>query len=933
MNQIKLLRSLYIILFCLIINTAHSAVITVDTDEFSNATNNNCSLTEALLSAGFDFSFDQCISGNGDDVINFEASLFNNILNTMLVNVTDTLPVFQDSIDIQVPAGKTLSLLGNQMNPIFSIDLEANSTFSLNNTSLNLGTSTTAGGAMQFSGEVATINLNNVSFLNNHSNSDGGAIGFARDANNVSNVTLNITNCLFSNNSSDANGGAIYAPEHIILEITNSDFNSNNAVATGGAVFTSWDADINNSLFDGGIATTGGAIFSNNKTLTIVDSVFQNNQGLTSGGAIYKAALFSETQDSLIFKRNTVLNNFSDGTAGIHLFYINLYAYNNLIANNTSASKTGGLNLFLNSANDGDHEVHLFGNTFYHNISNGSNSTAVADLNVYFSANNSSYIGNAIISTSQTSPIGHCKFVRTSQLNSKHNLSDTFNGCLVGSNNQILSNAMVVLQPTSNEFHPFEVIPQPGSPLIDAWLGSDCVDHNGVDIDFDLIADRRLFGVIYDGDADGMRDCDIGSTEVYEGAMISVIVTGSGSGLVSSDPSGITCNPDCNLAFPIDSEVTLTASADAGSQFIGFSGGSCGGISACTFTVSNNVTIQAEFQPETTHELSIIKTGDGGGFIASTVSGISCGGNCSSNFAENSEIILVASAGSNSGFIGWSGNCVANGLECIVTLTSDTVIEAQFDSLSHRLETWIIGQGSGVITSNPSGINCPPDCSEDFADDSLVTLNFTADAGTTFIGWGLDCSGTGDCLLTMSQARDAFADTDILHNLLVTVDGPGSVSSQPSGISCPSTCDQDFSDGEFIELIATPSMNANFIGWSGDCSGMGSCQFNINQDYQVTAHFEFDNYDLTILSNIGGHIASADGGIDCGTDCDETYSVNTIIQLTATPQSGYDFIGWSGGGTCIDSSLTCQVTIAQDTTINAVFENNDSIFKNGFEEL
>ncbi len=73
-----------------------------------------------------------------------------------------------------------------------------------------------------------------------------------------------------------------------------------------------------------------------------------------------------------------------------------------------------------------------------------------------------------------------------------------------------------------------------------------------------------------------------------------------------------------------------------------------------------------------------------------------------------------------------------------------------------------MGLGSGSITSSPAGINCGADCQESFANET-VTLVATADANSTFAGWAVDpyaepstspdCSGTSDCVVSMSVAR------------------------------------------------------------------------------------------------------------------------------------------------------------------------------------
>jgi hypothetical protein len=43
-----------------------------------------------------------------------------------------------------------------------------------------------------------------------------------------------------------------------------------------------------------------------------------------------------------------------------------------------------------------------------------------------------------------------------------------------------------------------------------------------------------------------------------------------------------------------------------------------------------------------------------------------------------------------------------------------------------------------------------------------------------------------------------------------------------------------------------------------------------------------------------GTVTSDDGGINCGTDCDELYEPDTLVTLTATPDEGFVFANWSG---------------------------------------
>src|SRR3982750_2745245 len=51
------------------------------------------------------------------------------------------------------------------------------------------------------------------------------------------------------------------------------------------------------------------------------------------------------------------------------------------------------------------------------------------------------------------------------------------------------------------------------------------------------------------------------------------------------------------------------------------------------------------------------------------------------------------------------------------------------------------------------------------------------------------------------------------------------------------------------------------------------------------------------VSVIGaGNVQSAPNGIACGHDCSEAFADGTRITLSATPENGYTFSGWSGSG-------------------------------------
>jgi List-Bact-rpt repeat protein len=75
------------------------------------------------------------------------------------------------------------------------------------------------------------------------------------------------------------------------------------------------------------------------------------------------------------------------------------------------------------------------------------------------------------------------------------------------------------------------------------------------------------------------------------------------------------------------------------------------------------------------------------------------------------------------------------------------------------------------------------------------------------------------------------------HSLNVSLAGSGKGSVTGSGIACPSTCSASYPAGTKLALSATPAAGSTFVGWSGACTGTGSCGLTMNSAELVTATF------------------------------------------------------------------------------------------------
>jgi parallel beta-helix repeat protein len=134
-----------------------------------------------------------------------------------------------------------------------------------------------------------------------------------------------------------------------------------------------------------------------------------------------------------------------------------------------------------------------------------------------------------------------------------------------------------------------------GSPAIDQGATTAVAD------DFD--GESRPAGAAYDIGADEY------SAPVTSLFMLTVSLTGTGLGTVTSDPVGIDCGGDCVAEYTDGTSVTLTAAPDAGYFFSGWSGGGCAGTGTCVVTMNADTAVAADFTPLTSF-MGIFRGGD-----------------------------------------------------------------------------------------------------------------------------------------------------------------------------------------------------------------------------------------------------------------------------------------------------------------------------------
>ena len=413
-----------------------------------------------------------------------------------------------------------------------------------------------------------------------------------------------------------------------------------------------------------------------------------------------------------------------------------------------------------------------------------------------------------------------------------------------------------------------------------------------------------------------------GSLPVDAAQPVTVTVARTGNGTITSAPAGIACGGTCTAGFAAGTQVTLTAVADAGNTFTGWTGACSGAVATCTLTVATDVSVTATFAP-VMYTVTAALVGNGAGTVAATPAalGLTCPGSCSVRVPYDTSITLAATPSGASQFVGWSGGgCTGTG-PCTVAVRGDLTINAAF-ALDYTLVVTRTGTGSGGVTSTPAGIDCGADCAETFTANQPVTLTATADPSSTFAGWSGACTGTGACMVTMDAAKTVAADFRLRQYTLTTTvggTGTGTVTSNPLGITCGATCSATFDHGTMVALTATAAATSAFAGWTGACTGTGACIVTMDAARTVGATFTVDQLALTVArtGNGSGTVTSTHAGISCGATCTAPFDAGQSVTLAASPAVGSVFLGWSGGG--CSGTGACTLTLTASTTVTAIF--------------
>jgi uncharacterized repeat protein (TIGR02543 family) len=402
----------------------------------------------------------------------------------------------------------------------------------------------------------------------------------------------------------------------------------------------------------------------------------------------------------------------------------------------------------------------------------------------------------------------------------------------------------------------------------------------------------------------------------------------------------------------------INAIPDSGYSFEGWTGDGITDPKARSTTVkmTGNKTVSASFS---LNEYSLtLFSGDGG-----SISG-------EGNFAEGSTPSITATPNEGFYFSGWTGEGVQepNAQNTTILMTEDRIATAIFSPIVYTLNLTSSSSGEALGEGN-------------YSHGQIVSITAIPQSGYQFESWNGDVDGN---LSSPSRTIIMDSNKSISANFIQVADNNFVLTILSSPLTGGASSGAgSYPANSTVPILAEPNTGYEFVEWIGSgIQDLNSSNTNIllSENHTISANFQKKKYLLQINETEGGSV-SGEGNYEYDSDANITalpdegytfsnwngkgikdpgsynstvlmsedrnisavftlkhykltlpasaegevkgsgiYNHGSVVEISATPITGYTFKKWSGGNLHAPTSSLTTITLTEDTNITASFD-------------
>ncbi|MGZ3754766.1 MAG: ice-binding family protein [Mucilaginibacter sp.] len=278
-------------------------------------------------------------------------------------------------------------------------------------------------------------------------------------------------------------------------------------------------------------------------------------------------------------------------------------------------------------------------------------------------------------------------------------------------------------------------------------------------------------------------------------------------------------------------------------------------------------------------------------------------------FAKGSVVTVAAVPNTGYTFTNWTenGTVVSISPNYQFTVVGNRTLVANFAVV-------VAGKFAVVLTANPVPGGTTTG-SGSYNAGSGVTVTALPNAGYAFTNWtegGVVVSTSPGYTFTLNGNRTLVANFSVItgSQLAVILSSNPAAGGNTSGSGA-------YASGTSVTVTATPNTGYSFTNWTENgaiVSTSAAYTFPLTANRTLVANFAINTFTLNVVA-VNGSVAV--------NPLQANYNYGTTAQLTATPNAGYSFSGWSGDASGSVNPLT--VTMTSNKNITALFTLNPAI--------